>query len=94
MVVVSVTPSGKSPSYKAARRRESDPRIGDYHRCDIGRALEKRNRRQSANVISQTSEDGLGDTVRPRLVQTSANCPCVLVYRQERQGIDFQRRIY
>ena len=31
------------------------------------------------NVIFQTAEDGLGDTVKPRLVQSSADCEHVIV---------------
>jgi archaellum biogenesis ATPase FlaH len=34
---------------------------------------------EMTNVIFQTSEDGLGDTVKPRLVQSGADCGRVLV---------------
>lgn len=40
-----------------------------------------------SNVIFQTAEDGLGDTVKPRLVQAGADCSRVLVIDESEQEL-------
>ncbi|KLU68590.1 MAG: hypothetical protein RHS_5586 [Robinsoniella sp. RHS] len=35
--------------------------------------------REAVSVIYQTAEDGLGDTIKPRLLEAGADCPRVLV---------------
>ena len=35
--------------------------------------------KQPINVIYQTAEDGLGDTIKPRLLSADADCSKVLV---------------
>lgn len=40
-----------------------------------------------SNVIFQTAEDGLGDTVKPRLVQAGADCGRVLVIDESEQEL-------
>ncbi len=37
------------------------------------------NKREPVNVIYQTTEDGLGDTIKPRLLATGADCSRVMV---------------
>jgi len=38
-------------------------------------------------VIFQTAEDGLGDTVKPRLLQSGANCERVIVIDESEKGL-------
>ncbi|MFI3255096.1 MAG: AAA family ATPase [Eubacteriales bacterium] len=40
---------------------------------------EEENKREPINVIYQTAEDGLGDTIKPRLLATGADCSRVMV---------------
>lgn len=40
-----------------------------------------------ANVIFQTAEDGLGDTVKPRLIQAGADCRRVVVIDESEQEL-------
>lgn len=40
-----------------------------------------------SNVIFQTAEDGLGDTVKPRLVQAGVDCGKVLIIDESEQEL-------
>ncbi len=44
-------------------------------------------RAEPINVIYQTAEDGLGDTIKPRLLATKANCEKVLVIDESQQEL-------
>ena len=39
------------------------------------------------NVIYQTAEDGLGDTIKPRLMEAEADLDRVLVIDESKQGL-------
>ena len=41
------------------------------------------------NVIYQTAEDGLADTIKPRLVASGADCSCVLVINEDEKALSF-----
>ena len=47
--------------------------------CTNGKLLPNMERMESFNVIYQTAEDGLGDTVKPRLIEAGADLDRVLV---------------
>ena len=47
--------------------------------CTNGKLLPNMERMEPFNVIYQTAEDGLGDTVKPRLIEASADLDRVLV---------------
>ena len=47
--------------------------------CTNGKLLPNRERMEPFNVIYQTAEDGLGDTVKPRLIEAGADLDRVLV---------------
>ena len=47
--------------------------------CTNGKLLPNMERMEPFNVIYQTSEDGLGDTVKPRLIEAGADLDRVLV---------------
>ena len=47
--------------------------------CTNGKLLPNMERMEPFNVIYQTAEDGLGDTVKPRLIETGADLDRVLV---------------
>ena len=47
--------------------------------CTNGKLLPNMERMEPFNVISQTAEDGLGDTVKPRLIEAGADLDRVLV---------------
>ena len=47
--------------------------------CTNGKLLPNMERLESFNVIYQTAEDGLGDTVKPRLIEAGADLDRVLV---------------
>lgn len=47
--------------------------------CTNGKLLPNMERMEPFNVIYQTAEDGLGDTVKPRLIEAGANLDRVLV---------------
>ena len=47
--------------------------------CTNGKLLPNMERLEPFNVIYQTAEDGLGDTVKPRLIEAGANLDRVLV---------------
>lgn len=42
---------------------------------------------EAVNVIYQTAEDGLGDTIKPRLIEAGADCSKVLVIDDEEQPL-------
>lgn len=44
-------------------------------------------RRDPVRVIYQTAEDGLADTIKPRLIASSADCSKVLVIDESEQGL-------
>ena len=44
-------------------------------------------KREPVNVIYQTAEDGLADTVKPRLEAAGADCSKVLVIDESEQGL-------
>ena len=39
------------------------------------------------NVIYQTAEDGLGDTIKPRLMEAEADLDRILVIDESKQGL-------
>ena len=47
--------------------------------CTNGKLLPNMERMEPFNVIYQTAEDGLGDTVKPRLIEAGADLDRVLV---------------
>ena len=47
--------------------------------CTSGKLLPNMERMEPFNVIYQTAEDGLGDTVKPRLIEAGADLDRVLV---------------
>ena len=47
--------------------------------CTSGKLLPNMERMEPFNVIYQTAEDGLGDTVKPRLMEAEADLERVLV---------------
>ena len=47
--------------------------------CTNGKLLPNMERMEPFNVIYQTAEDGLGDTVKPRLIEAGADLDLVLV---------------
>ena len=47
--------------------------------CTNGKLLPNMERMEPFNVIYQTAEDGLGDTVKPRLMEADADLEKVLV---------------
>ena len=47
--------------------------------CTSGKLLPNMERMEPFNVIYQTPEDGLGDTVKPRLIEAGADLDRVLV---------------
>jgi len=52
-----------------------------------GAALpESKTAAEPMSVIFQTAEDGLGDTVKPRLVQSGADCERVIVIDESENG--------
>ena len=48
-------------------------------RLTKGEAIINEKAKQPINVIYQTAEDGLGDTIKPRLLSADADCSKVLV---------------
>lgn len=50
---------------------------------------EERNMREPATVIYQTAEDGLADTVKPRLEKAGADCTKVMVIDESSNPISF-----
>ena len=46
------------------------------------------------NVIYQTAEDGLGDTIKPRLMEAEADLDRVLVIDESKQGLSPFRRAH
>ncbi len=42
---------------------------------------------EPCNVIDQTAEDGLGDTVKPRLISNNADCSKVLVIDESKKEL-------
>ncbi len=55
--------------------------------CTTGRTLPKMKPLPPFNVIYQTAEDGLGDTVKPRLMEADADLDRVLVIDEAKQGL-------
>ena len=49
---------------------------------------------EPVNVIYQTAEDGLGDTIKPRLLAAGADCSRVLVIDDREQPLNYHRRIW
>ena len=49
--------------------------------CTSGKLLPNMERMEPFNVIYQTAEDGLGDTVKPRLIEAGADLDRVLVIK-------------
>lgn len=72
-------------AFKLKENRSLDMTFGDF--VDIYLNDIKPNPIQPVNVIYQTAEDGLGDTIKPRLLAAGADCSRVLVIDDREQPL-------
>ena len=71
------------------------PRRGQDHLCPYALPAACTNRKpfphmavhEPFNVIYQTAEDGLGDTIKPRLMEAEADLDRILVIDESKQGL-------
>ena len=91
MAALSVYPIWESHNHTGrSRRGENNNGAADHSKADKRRACaagKGRRRRTPVNVIYQTAEDGLGDTIKPRLLAAGADCSKVLVIDDSEQPL-------
>jgi RecA/RadA recombinase len=66
-------------SFEKRKEPERADAITDENKADMDVSKNKQCLQQPVNVIYQTAEDGLGDTIKPRLLAAGADCSKVLV---------------
>lgn len=55
-----------------------------------GECFEQEEKQEPLNIIYQTAEDGLNDTVKPRLERAGADCSKILVIDDQVESLSFQ----
>ena len=45
--------------------------------------------REPINILYQTSEDGIADTIKPRLESAGANCARIKIINEEKRALTF-----
>lgn len=97
MDALSVHPLWKSDNHTGrSRGGENNNGVTDHSKTDKGEPVlpvmdgEEESAEQAGepvNVIYQTAEDGLGDTIKPRLLAAGADCSKVLVIDDSEQPL-------
>lgn len=92
MALVPVSPPRKIDDCSGRpRRRQNHFVLAVIASLTCGEALpEAEQALEPINVIYQTAEDGLADTIKPRLEAAGADCSRVLVIDGEPAGADSQ----
>lgn len=78
-------------SFEKRKEPERADAITDENKADMEVSKNKQCLQQPVNVIYQTAEDGLGDTIKPRLLAAGADCSKVLVIDLSGTAIDYVR---
>ena len=81
MAAVSVYPAGENHNFTGRPRRGKNHTGAANHRSADNRqaCVEGAPPMEPVNVIYQTAEDGLSDTIKPRLVAAGADCARVMI---------------
>lgn len=74
-------------SFEKRKEPERADAITDENKADMEVSKNKQCLQQPVNVIYQTAEDGLGDTIKPRLLAAGADCSKVLVIDDREQPL-------
>ena len=74
-------------SFEKRKEPERADVITDENKADMDVSKNKQCLQQPVNVIYQTAEDGLGDTIKPRLLAAGADCSKVLVIDDREQPL-------
>lgn len=74
-------------SFEKRKEPERADAITDENKADMDVSKNKQCLQQPVNVIYQTAEDGLGDTIKPRLLAAGADCSKVLVIDDREQPL-------
>lgn len=74
-------------SFEKRKEPERADAITDENNADMEVSKNKQCLQQPVNVIYQTAEDGLGDTIKPRLLAAGADCSKVLVIDDREQPL-------